>query len=232
LFTYTIVQFKNDGKRYHVQCARGNNIRSDSRPLFLVYVVFFYDLGRCTHGHRKGRDAFSDHSICSDDCVSSYGYIGHNNGIRSYPTFCLKMNSTISGNVLKHNGGVDIFIVVGIIENSHAGAKKDVILYYNAVSHCNDSVHANVDVVPYSQETLIGTLVFRVNIDTRISLNGDMVANTDKLRPQYDNMRGNGDMFAVFSKRQSMSNISKHCSHLTEVISLEMTCHYNRFDAE
>jgi hypothetical protein len=121
---------------------------------------------------------------------------------------------------------------VGIIENSHAGAKKDVILYYDAVSHCNDSVHADVDVVPYPQEALIGTLIFRVNIDTRISLNGDMVANADKLRPQYDDMRGNGDMFAVFSKRQSMSNISKHSSHLAEVISREMICHYNRFDTE
>ena len=75
-----------------------------------------------------------------------------------------------------------------------------------------------MDVIPYSQEAMIGILVFRVNINTRIPLNGDMVANTDKLRSRDNDMRGNGDVFAVFSKRQLVFNISDHSSHLTHAL--------------
>jgi len=75
-----------------------------------------------------------------------------------------------------------------------------------------------MDVIPYSQEAMVGILVFRVNIDTRISLNGDMIANADQSRPLNDDIGGNGDMFAVFSKRQPMFNISDHSPHLTHVV--------------
>jgi len=87
-----------------------------------------------------------------------------------------------------------------------------------------------MDVIPYSQEALVGILVFRVDIDSCISLNGDMIANADQSRPLNDDIRGNSDMFAVFSKRQPLFNISEHSSHLTDVISRELYFYYNRSD--
>jgi hypothetical protein len=171
-----------------------------------------------------------DYSVCPNDCVFSNSYIWHNDGIGPYPAFCLKVDSAISGKVLKHNRGVDIFVDVGIVENRHAGGKEDIIPYHNAISRCDDTVHTDMDVIPYSQEAMVGILVFRVNIDTRISLNGDMVTNADKLRPLNDDMRGNGHLFAAFSKRQPIFNISEHSSPLTDVASRELTLYYNRFD--
>jgi hypothetical protein len=150
-------------------------------PPFQIKIVSLDHPRWRTHGHRIRGDILVYHRKGPYNAMFPDRYIWKNTGIISNPRIGPDVDITgLNGLLLA--GANDISRFAGIVNDHHIRRDSHVILNDDPVAGADDTPFGDDDFVPDKKKPFLRFLIFRVEINARISFDPDVISKMDESR--------------------------------------------------